>query len=445
MRTSTSARALRPDLRVARLDSDALAARRSFVELMALEGPPIPAKEGRRTFRLELRGRGYGQRLLLAAEESKRIPERVDASPADRSLGLDVHDRGQDVVRDDRNGASPCRTHRRRDGLRLLARLFRRPRLRQRLAAKTEKEHEEKRARERHRWQHYPNVNLKLIYNPAAGRGRTRRHVAAVEAYLRSRGARVDVHGTTSAADLTRVAAESSRGGYDRVVICGGDGSVHFAVRDFDLAAGTMAVIPLGSGDDFARVIGIPRHPEKACDAVLSGHMREVDVALANGIPYLGVAGLGFDSQVGAFANQVKHLRGSAVYVYAIFRVLPRFEPHLVRITTGNGTRAEQIMFAVVGNSRQYGGGIRIVPDAVIDDGILDYCIVHKTTRLQLLKTLPLAYSGAHVRRSYVETGRGQAFRFECDTPLDVNADGEFVTTTPVEFRLGGRLRVAVP
>src|SRR5712691_228461 len=289
-------------------------------------------------------------------------------------------------------------------------------------------------------------MHLKLVYNPAAGRGRARRHVEEIERYLRSRGARLDIHASTSPTDLTRAAAEGSRGGYDRVVVCGGDGTVNLAVRDFDLDRGVMAIVPLGSGDDFARVAGIPRKLRAACDVVLDGRAREVDVATANGTRYLGVAGLGFDSEVAAFANRVKSLRGSAVYLYSIFRVLPRFIPHRVTLRGENGTRVENIMFAVVGNARQYGGGIRIVPAAQIDDGVLDLCIVHRTSRFQLLKTLPLAYTGAHVRKKFVETGRGREFHFESEQPLDVYADGELVTTTPVTFALEkGKLKVVVP
>lgn len=287
-------------------------------------------------------------------------------------------------------------------------------------------------------------MDLKLIYNPAAGRGRTRRRIAAVEAHLSKRGARLDVHSTSGASDLTRVAAESSRAGFDRVVVCGGDGTVHFALREFDLERGTLAVVPLGSGDDFARVAGIPRDIEGACEAILSGRTREVDVATANGTRFLGVAGLGFDSEVAAFANEVRVLRGSSVYVYAILRVLPRFTPHPVRIVIDGSSRSDTIMFMAVGNSRQYGGGIRIVPAAEIDDGVLDYCIVHRTSRFQLLKTLPRAYTGAHVTSPFVETGRGRSFHVESDRVLEVYADGEKVTQTPAVFGLAGRLKVAV-
>jgi len=290
-------------------------------------------------------------------------------------------------------------------------------------------------------------VLLKIIYNPAAGRGRARRNVLEVEEYLRSRGARVECEPSTDPADLVRIAAESSRASYDRVVVCGGDGTLNLAVREFDLARGTLALIPTGSGDDFARVMGIPRQIRRACDVVLDGKVREVDVALANGIRYMGVAGLGFDSEVADFANRnVKFLRGSAVYLYAIFRVLPRFTPRPVQIRSENGTRDERIMFAAVGNTRQYGGGIRITPGALVDDGLLDLCIVHETTRGQLLKTLPKAYTGAHVKSPFVETRRGREFHFASDQPMAVYADGEPLTTTPVSFGLAAeRLKIVVP
>lgn len=290
-------------------------------------------------------------------------------------------------------------------------------------------------------------MHLKVIYNPTAGRGRARRNVREVEEYLRSRGARVDCEPSTGPEDLVRIAAESSRGSYDRVVICGGDGTLNLAIRDFDLTRGTLALIPTGSGDDFARVMGIPRNARQACDVALDGVVREVDVALANNLRYLGVAGLGFDSEVADFANRnVKFLRGSAVYLYAILRVLPRFTPRPVRLRTGDGTRDEEIMFAAVGNTRQYGGGIRITPDAIVDDGLLDLCIVHRTTRGELLKTLPKAYTGAHVKSAFVEMGRGREFHFSSELPMAVYADGEPLTRTPVSFGLASeRLKVMVP
>lgn len=290
-------------------------------------------------------------------------------------------------------------------------------------------------------------MHLKVIYNPAAGRGRARRAVNEVEERLRAGGARVDCEPSISPEDLVRIAAESSRAGYDRVVVCGGDGSLNLAIREFDLANGTLALIPAGSGDDFAKVTGVPRDIAGACQTVLTGRVREVDVALANDLRYLGVAGLGFDSEVADYANRnVKFLRGSAVYLYAILRVLPKFTPRPVRLRGEDGSRDLAIMFAAVGNTRQYGGGIKITPDAQLDDGLLDICIVHETSRFQLLKTLPKAYTGAHVQRPFVEIGRGREFHFESPQPMAVYADGEPLTRTPVSFTLAKeRLKFVAP
>ena len=180
---------------------------------------------------------------------------------------------------------------------------------------------------------------------------------------------------------------------------------------------------------------------------MIDGVTREVDVATANDARYLGVAGVGFDSVVARYANEeVRFLRGSAVYLYATLRVIPRFKPLPMRISVDGRPRHEEVMFVVVGNSRQYGGGIRIVPDAKVDDGLLNFAIIHRCTRLDLLKTLPKAYTGAHVKEAFVETGTATVFRIESDQPLDAYADGERITQTPVTFRLEGqRLRIVVP
>jgi diacylglycerol kinase (ATP) len=293
------------------------------------------------------------------------------------------------------------------------------------------------------------SVRLKLIYNPAGGRGRVRRHIADVQRHLTAAGATIiDSQASDSPEHLTQIVAESSRDRtFQRVAICGGDGTLHFATRAFDLSGGTMALIPLGSGDDFARVLGIPRTLPEACATAVSGRIREVDVACANDLRYLGVAGFGFDSEVARYANEhVRFLNGSLVYLYSIFRVLPKFRPHHVKIVANERVREADIMFAAVGNSRQYGAGIRITPSAVVDDGLLDLCIVHRISRMQLLATLPRAYNGSHVKKPFVEMGRASEFRFESDRPLDVFADGEYLTQTPVRFAIAPeKLKIAVP
>lgn len=286
-------------------------------------------------------------------------------------------------------------------------------------------------------------MRLKLLYNPAAGRGRAAKAIPDVEARLR-RGGDVDVYESRAADHLRELAAASE--GYDRIVACGGDGTVHHVLNGLDLARATLAIVPLGSGDDFAETLGIPSDVEKACDVALGGIVREIDVAMVNETRYVAVAGMGFDSEVARFANEeVKRLHGSLSYLYATLRTLARFEPRRVRFSVDGVAREAEIMFAVVGNSPRYGGGIRIAPEARVDDGVLDLYLIHKATRLDLVVTLPLAYFGKHTIRRFVEHARGREFSFEGE-PLDVYADGEFVSKTPVKIRLASeKLRVSVP
>ena len=217
------------------------------------------------------------------------------------------------------------------------------------------------------------------------------------------------------------------------MLLCGGGGTVNLAFGGLSLGREARGHSSRGPGGIFRGVSGFPAGGAPRGQLAVGGNARPVDIALANNLRYAGVAGLGFDSEVARYANErVKWLRGSAVYLYAILRVLPRFRPLRVSIDG----RPEEVMFAVFANSSQYGSGIRIAPDASITDGRLDACIVHRTSRLQLLKTLPQAYTGTHVRSRFVEMRRAEAFRVDSDPPLDVYADGERLTQTPVRFSI---------
>jgi diacylglycerol kinase (ATP) len=289
-------------------------------------------------------------------------------------------------------------------------------------------------------------MRLRVLFNPAAGRGRARRKIATALRRMHERGAKIEFLQSRSAEHLVQLASETRPGDCDRLVVCGGDGTVNLTIRQLNLRDIPVAIVPLGSGDDFAQHVGIPRDTLEAADLVLDGEERLVDVALVNGIRYLGVAGLGFDSEVAARANTVRRLRGSLVYLYAIMRVLPAFKPHAVKVCMNGTCEDEQIMFAVVGNTPRYGAGIHVVPGAIVDDGQLDLCLVRECTRWDLLTTLPRAYSGGHVTRKFVITKRAPEFSFESARPLDVYADGEYLTTTPALMKLAPeQLRVIVP
>lgn len=290
-------------------------------------------------------------------------------------------------------------------------------------------------------------MRIRLLVNPTAGRGRAGRLIDRALAYLSSRGCSIEFKSSNSAEQLTELAADPSNADFDRLVICGGDGSLNLALRRLDLARITLGIVPLGSGDDFAKTLLIPAEPEAACKVILGGVTRRVDVGEANGIRFLGVAGVGFDSLVARWVNEHKtFLRGSLLYLYGIFRVLPSFLPLPITYAVDGERRRQDLMFAVVGNSHRYGGGIAIAPGARIDDRKLNAYFIGRCSRLDLLTTLPLAYSGRHVKRPFVSAAVGSRFEIDSEEPLDVFADGELLTRTPVVITLAPEtLKVCVP
>lgn len=289
-------------------------------------------------------------------------------------------------------------------------------------------------------------MKILVLCNPVAGSGRAVASAGRALDYFRSRGATADLFVTESHEHLTRLARESSRLA-DRLVVAGGDGTVHHALRDLDLAHSVLGLLPSGSGDDFARALGIGESVEDSCETVLHGEIRRLDVALANDVRYIGVAGMGLDSEVARWVNENgRSLPRSMVYLYGVLRTLPAFTPKRIFIEVDGRQHEEEVMFAVVANNTRYGAGIEIAPTARMDDRKLDLHVIRRCSRWKLLRTMPLAYSGSHLNSGVVWWQQAESFRIDSDEPLEVFADGEYVTQTPVSFTLERTpLMVAAP
>ncbi len=273
-------------------------------------------------------------------------------------------------------------------------------------------------------------MRLCVLYNPSAGRGRAKKKIDEVVRACEAAGP-TDVIETRDALHLSSAAAAASRDDYDRIILCGGDGTLNLALRDLDLSNAKLALIPLGTGDDFAGALNIPKDTTAAIRIALGTELRTVDVAVVNGVRYLGIAGVGFDSEVSEHANQVRFLSGPLVYLYSIFAVLRRFKPLMLTV---QNEAPHEVMFAVVANSFRYGGGIRIAPMAAVDDGILDLVMVGKTSRRDLLKNLPRSYRGEHILLPHVTSRTGASFTLDTSSPALIYADGERVAVTPATF-----------
>jgi YegS/Rv2252/BmrU family lipid kinase len=286
---------------------------------------------------------------------------------------------------------------------------------------------------------------LALLANPLAAGGRSARVLPKVVSELEAIGA---PHRVLEAAslDAARAAAEQAARAGETVVAMGGDGLVGpiaGVVRD---TPGALAVVPAGRGNDYARVLRIPREPRMAARVAASGEERMLDVAEANGVPFVGIASVGFDSEANRIANEARLVRGGPVYLYAALRALAGWQ-HASFDVDVDGQRASVTGYSVaVANSKAYGGGMFLVPHAELDDGCLDVLLVGEKPKLGFLRDVAKVFRGTHVQDPAARFLRGKRIVITADRPFDVYADGDPIARLPVEVTVAPRvLRVLTP
>jgi YegS/Rv2252/BmrU family lipid kinase len=286
---------------------------------------------------------------------------------------------------------------------------------------------------------------LALFANPAAAGGRAMSTLPAVETELTHLGIPhrvVDTQSVEHAREEARTAAEQG----ETVVAVGGDGLVGSLAGALRGKAGALAIVPSGRGNDFARVLKIPTEPREAARVAVDGAERVVDLGLANGRPFVGIASLGFDSDANRIANEAKLVKGNLVYLYAALRALAGWKHARFRVTV-DGREYEVVGYSVaVGNSKAYGGGMFVFPHAKLDDGLLDIVTVAEHGKLRWLATVPKVFKGTHVDSPYGKFDTGELVKVVADRPFTVYADGDPIAELPLEVTVDkASLRVIVP
>jgi YegS/Rv2252/BmrU family lipid kinase len=284
-----------------------------------------------------------------------------------------------------------------------------------------------------------------LLANPASKNGKALKVLPAVHAALDGLGAPHRTVTTRSTDHAGEEAAKAAAAG-DTVLALGGDGLMRPIAGAIKGTEAALAIVPCGRGNDFARVLGVPKAPGDAARLAVEGVERLVDVATVDGTPYVCIASLGFDTDVNHVANKVKLVQGSAVYLYSALKALAAWKPATFTVIV-DGERREFTGFSVaVGNSTTYGGGMVMVPDAELDDGKLDVVMVAHASKLTCLRRFPSLFKGTHVDAPEVSVARGEEIHVDCDRPFEVYADGDPIGATPATMRVERRcLRVIVP
>ena len=287
---------------------------------------------------------------------------------------------------------------------------------------------------------------VRLIVNPAAGAGRAARLLPQVEAALRSHGIAFRVDRTTSI-EHARELARAARDGGEVAAAMGGDGLAGAVAGELRESDGVMAILPGGRGNDLARKLGIGNDPVAATDVLAAGRERRIDVALAGEATFVGILSAGLDSDVQVVANGTRLKRlGPLVYLYGVLVALRRWRPAQWTVEIDGASHAFRGYSVAVANSGVFGGGMWLVPDAALDDGLLDVAFTLDKPKTAYLRGLTKVFSGAHVDEPGFEIHRGREIAFRADRPFTAYADGDPIAELPVTVRVNpGALRVIAP
>ena len=316
-----------------------------------------------------------------------------------------------------------------------------------------------------------------LIANPISGKGHAKNVAEQGYAALTESGQQGQLVLTSASGDAKRFAQEAVADGTRFVIACGGDGTLHEVVNGIATVPDvTLGILPCGRGNDFAAAIGVPLKPEAAIATLLSGTPIRVDLGRCyqnSGQQKLGmeegrdgkvgtypstlpsfhpntdnrqpttdnyfttIATCGYDTEVSRRAAKGTPLfAGTASYAYAAVETLFYYEPPFVRLEGDFGTHEGPLLLAATGITSRYGGGFQIVPDARIDDGLFDVCIIRPVSSLTVLRLLVTLFWGGHVGHPAVSIHQTRTLTIETDTPMLLYADGEPMCETPATIEI---------
>lgn len=279
----------------------------------------------------------------------------------------------------------------------------------------------------------------RLIYNPSSGREEIKRRLPDILQRLEKGGIETSTHATSGEGDATRAAEEAVRRKFDLIIAAGGDGTVYEVINGM---AGQeyrppLGILPLGTTNDFARALGIPKHWAYACDVIVQQQTRIVDVGKANDRYFINIAGGGSLTELTyEVPSKLKTMIGQLAYYMKGLEKLPSFRPTEMIFRADGISIHEEVMMFLIANSNSVGGFERLAPGARLDDGLFEVLVLKKCNLADFIWLVTLALRGEHLNDPRVL--HFQARRLEVTSPghVQLNLDGEYGGTLPCTFQV---------
>ncbi|WP_438312849.1 diacylglycerol kinase [Sporosarcina sp. FA9] len=278
----------------------------------------------------------------------------------------------------------------------------------------------------------------RIIYNPTAGREAFRKHIAEVLEKLEIAGYETSCHATTCEGDATIAAGKAVESGFDLIISAGGDGTLNeviAGVSPFDNRP-KIGLIPMGTTNDFARALRIPRDVEEAVDIIIQGDSIPVDVGLMNDRHFINIAGGGRLTELTYdVPSRLKTMLGQMAYYLKGIEMLPSIHSSHVRIEYDGEVFDEEAMLFLVGLTNSVGGFEKLAPDSSLNDGKFTLIILKKCNIAEFIRIVSLAIRGEHLDDPLVISSKAEKITVTSTEKVLLNLDGEYGGVLPATFQ----------
>nr|WP_309101444.1 diacylglycerol kinase [Fredinandcohnia onubensis] len=277
----------------------------------------------------------------------------------------------------------------------------------------------------------------RIIYNPTSGRELFKRHLPEVLEKLEKAGFETSCHATTGAGDATNAARIAVERKYDLVVAAGGDGTINEVVNGLaeQEYRPTLGIIPVGTTNDFARAIGVPRNIDGACDVIVEGNSVPIDIGRINDKYFVNIAGGGRLTELTyEVPSKLKTMLGQLAYYLKGMEMLPSIRPTEVSIEYDGKLFEGEIMLFLVSLTNSVGGFEKLAPDSSMNDGLFDLLILKKANLADFIKVATLAIRGEHINDPHVLYTKANRVKVNPTEKMQINLDGEYGGLLPGEF-----------
>lgn len=294
----------------------------------------------------------------------------------------------------------------------------------------------------------HPYREFVLITNPISGKGKAAAVAEQAFQRLTAEGYTGRLEVTTQSGDANRIAQAAIENGLHWIIACGGDGTIHEIVNAIaERPDVVLGVLPCGKGNDFAGALKIPTKPLDAIEVLLAGTTRLVDLGKIGDRYFDTIAACGYDAEVSRrVTEEGAPFSGTASYVWTAITTLFSYRSPTARLEGDFGSYEGEILLTATGLTASYGGGMKIVPEAVIDDGLFDVCIIEPVPHSTVLRLLVTLFWGGHAGHRAVQMHRTKSLTIETDPPILLYADGEQICYTPATIEIVERgLTVIAP